>query len=105
MTASSCGFSFRQASACSNSAAAAGICWRRWSVDFSPKTIAKAKSLYPHLNFVLGDVEDQATLAAIEGPFDYIVLADTIGLLEDIDGTLRLIHRFCAPSTRLIIAY
>src|SRR5215470_16819377 len=74
-------------------------------VDFSPKTIAKARSLYPHLNFMLGDVEDQTTLAAIEGPFDYIVLADTIGLLEDIDGTLRLIHRFCAPSTRLIIAY
>ena len=46
-----------------------------------------------------------ATLAAIQGPFDYIVLADTIGVLEDIDGTLRLIHQLCAPSTRLIIAY
>jgi hypothetical protein len=33
------------------------------------------------------------------------VLADTIGLLEDIDGTLRLIHQLCSPSTRIIIAY
>src|SRR5450755_3349122 len=74
-------------------------------VDFSPKTIANAKTLYPQLNFVLGDVEDAATLASIEGPFDYIVLADTIGLLEDIDGTLRLIHQLCEPSTRIIIAY
>jgi SAM-dependent methyltransferase len=74
-------------------------------VDFSPKTIANAKTLYPQLNFVLGDVEDAATLASIEGPFDYIVLADTIGLLEDIDGTLRLIHQLCAPPTRIIIAY
>ena len=74
-------------------------------VDFSPKTVARARSLYPHLNFVVGDVEDRAALAAIEGPFDYIVLADTIGLLEDIDGTLRLIHQHCGPSTRLIIAY
>ena len=37
---------------------------------------------------MLGDVEDPATLAAIEGPFDYIVIADTIGMFEDIDGTL-----------------
>ena len=28
---------------------------------------------------------------AIEGPFDYIVIADTIGMFEDIDGTLRLV--------------
>src|SRR3982074_3766286 len=74
-------------------------------VDFSPKTIAKARTLYPHLNFVQGDVEDPAAVASIEGPFDYIVLADTIGLLEDIDGTLRLVHQLCAPSTRIIIAY
>lgn len=74
-------------------------------VDFSPKAVERARLHYPHLDFVLGDVEDPATLQGIEGPFDYIVLADTIGLLEDIDGTLRLIHQLCAPSTRLIIAY
>ncbi|TKW77228.1 MAG: glycosyltransferase, partial [Bradyrhizobium icense] len=74
-------------------------------VDFSEKAIERARLHYPHLNFVLGDVEDPSTLRGIEGPFDYIVLADTIGLLEDIDGTLRLIHQLCAPSTRLIIAY
>lgn len=74
-------------------------------VDFSGKTIANARALYPNLNFVLGDVEDPATLAAIEGPFDYIVVADTIGMFEDIDGTLRLVHHLCAPSTRIIIAY
>ena len=74
-------------------------------VDFSEKAVDRARLHYPHLQFVLGDVEDAATLQAIEGPFDYIVLADTIGLLEDIDGTLRLIHQLCSPSTRLIIAY
>src|SRR5258708_37501125 len=31
-------------------------------VDFSPKTIAKARPLYPRLNFLQGDVEDPATL-------------------------------------------
>src|SRR6202045_3626066 len=73
--------------------------------DFGPRTTAKANELHPNLYFVLGDVEDPATLASIEGPFDYIVIADTIGLFEDIDATLRLVHHLCAPSTRIIISY
>src|SRR6478735_8702310 len=74
-------------------------------IDFSAETIAKANARHPDLYFVLGDVEDPATLSSIEGPFDYIVLADTIGMFEDIDGTLRLVHHLCAPSTRIIISY
>jgi ubiquinone/menaquinone biosynthesis C-methylase UbiE len=74
-------------------------------VDFSSKMLAKANALYPDLNFVLGDAEHPATLAAIQGPFDYIVIADTIGTFEDIDGTLRLVHQLCEPSTRVIISY
>jgi SAM-dependent methyltransferase len=74
-------------------------------VDFGAKTIARANELHPELHFVLGDAEDPATLAEIEGPFDYIVIADTIGMFEDIDGTLRLVHHLCAPSTRIFISY
>ena len=74
-------------------------------VDFGARTIAKANELHPELYFVLGDVEDPATLTSIEGPFDYIVIADTIGMFEDIDGTLRLAHHLCAPSTRIVISY
>src|ERR1700752_1923690 len=46
-------------------------------IDFSEKAVERARLHYPHLNFVVGDVEDPATLAAIEGPLDYIVLSDT----------------------------
>jgi SAM-dependent methyltransferase len=74
-------------------------------VDFGANTVTMANELHPDLHFVLGDVEDPATLAGIEGPFDYIVIADTIGMFEDIDGTLRLVHHLCAPSTRIIISY
>jgi SAM-dependent methyltransferase len=74
-------------------------------VDFGAKTVAKANEMHPNLYFMLGDVEDPATLASIEGPFDYIVIADTIGMFEDIDATLRLVHHLCAPSTRIIISY
>ena len=73
--------------------------------DFGAETIAKANARHPDLHFALGDVEDPATLAGIAGPFDYIVIADTIGMFEDIDGTLRLVHHLCTPSTRIIIAY
>jgi ubiquinone/menaquinone biosynthesis C-methylase UbiE len=74
-------------------------------VDFGAQTIATARARYPGLNFVLGDAEDPNTLAALEGPFDYIVIADTIGMFEDIDGTLRAIQKLCTPSTRLVISY
>ncbi|MDB5575427.1 MAG: uncharacterized protein JWR80_603 [Bradyrhizobium sp.] len=74
-------------------------------VDFGAKAVARARELHPHLSFVLGDVEDPGTLTAIEGPFDYVVIADTIGMFEDIDGTLKLIHHLCAPSTRIIVSY
>jgi hypothetical protein len=47
----------------------------------------------------LGDVGDPATLAEIDEPFDYIVIADTIGMFEDIDGTLRGC-RTCARNPR-----
>lgn len=74
-------------------------------VDFGARTIAKAKERHPNLHFILGDVEDPATLTPIEGPFDYIIIADTIGMFEDIDGTLRRVNQLCAPSTRIIISY
>jgi ubiquinone/menaquinone biosynthesis C-methylase UbiE len=74
-------------------------------VDLSPAMIDRAQSKHPHLTFYVGDAEDDAFLATIEGPFDYIVLSDTIGLLEDIETALRGLHRLCTPETRLVIAY
>src|ERR1700716_4446896 len=49
-------------------------------IDFGAETIAKANARHPDLSFVLGDVEVPETMAGIEGPFDYIVIADTIGM-------------------------
>jgi SAM-dependent methyltransferase len=74
-------------------------------VDFSPAMIEKASAAYPDLEFVLGDIEGPHTIASIDGEFDFIVLSDTIGSLEDIEETLRRLHPLCAASTRLVIAY
>jgi ubiquinone/menaquinone biosynthesis C-methylase UbiE len=69
-------------------------------VDLSPKMIDRARCKYPDLTFRVGDAEDDAFLATIEGPFDYIVLSDTIGLLDDIETALGYLHRLCTPETR-----
>ena len=74
-------------------------------VDFSPAMVARAKARHPGLDFRVGDAEEPKTLAGIEGPFDYVVIADTIGMFENIDDTLKLVHHLCAPSTRIIISY
>jgi SAM-dependent methyltransferase len=74
-------------------------------VDFSPAMIEKAKAAYQDLEFILGDIEDPCTIASIDGEFDFIVLSDTIGSLEDIEQTLRGLYPLCSASTRLVIAY
>lgn len=74
-------------------------------VDFSPAVVEEARKRHPHLHFVLGDVEDPIVLAALDAPFDYIVLSDTIGALDDCEATLLLLHRLCQRDTRVIISY
>lgn len=74
-------------------------------VDFSPAMLEVARANHPGLEFVEADIEDPASLAAVEGTFDFVVLSDTIGQLEDIEYTLKELHRFFHAGTRLVIAY
>jgi SAM-dependent methyltransferase len=74
-------------------------------IDISPAMIDQAQRLYPHLSFAVGDVEDKSVIARIEGPFDYIILSDTVGMLDDIETALRQLQPLCGPDTRIIIAY
>jgi SAM-dependent methyltransferase len=76
-------------------------------VDLSPKMIEVAQSHYPNLHFACGDVEDSSFMRTLEshGPFDFIVLSDTIGSLEDCQATLNLLHPLCSADTRIIVSY
>ncbi|PPR61451.1 MAG: Ubiquinone biosynthesis O-methyltransferase [Alphaproteobacteria bacterium MarineAlpha4_Bin2] len=74
-------------------------------LDMSERMVENARRRYPEFNFTLGDIEDPECIAALERPFDYIVLSDTIGYLDDIERTLRALRTLCAPHTRLVIAY
>jgi hypothetical protein len=52
------------------------------------------------------DIEDISILEPLEArQFEFVVLSDIVGVLEDVQGTFDLIHRFCTPDTRVIVAY
>jgi SAM-dependent methyltransferase len=74
-------------------------------VDFSAGMLAQARRSYPHLSFVEGDIEDEQLIKSLPGPFDYILIVDTIGALDDCQALFEHLHGLCTRETRLIIAY
>jgi SAM-dependent methyltransferase len=74
-------------------------------VDFSPSTIEFARKQHPNFNYFVADAENSAALLKQEGPFDYIVLSDTIGMLDDIEVALKGLHELCDAETRIVVAY
>lgn len=74
-------------------------------IDFSPAMIDAARAQHPALEFIVGDVENPATIAQAGGPFDVIVMSDTIGTIEDCQATIANLHRVCTPASRLVIAH
>ncbi|MBM3126842.1 MAG: glycosyltransferase [Chloroflexi bacterium] len=71
-------------------------------VDFSPEMIARAKQRHPGIEYHQIDAHD---LSEIEGPFDVIILSDTVNDLWDVQRALEQIHRLCTPATRLILNF
>lgn len=74
-------------------------------VDLSEAMIQTARARHPEYTFHLGDAETLDEITALAGPFDYILLSDTIGYLDDIDLALGKLQAFCDADTRIVIAY
>ncbi|MBP2303220.1 glycosyltransferase [Azospirillum picis] len=74
-------------------------------IDLSPATIAVARTRHPELELHAADAEDPATLDGIAGPFTHILLSGTIGFLDDIEETLRLLRRVATAKTRIVVSY
>lgn len=70
-------------------------------IDISPKTIEIAKSKFPRLQFDVGDIEN----LQLSEKFDYVLLVETIGHVDDIQSAIKELHKVCKPETRLIIIY
>ncbi|PWC40660.1 glycosyl transferase [Azospirillum sp. TSO35-2] len=74
-------------------------------IDLSPATIAVARARHPELELITANAEDPATLDGVEGPFSHILLSGTIGFLDDIEETLRLLRRVADSRTRIVVSY
>src|SRR5262249_2372486 len=74
-------------------------------IDLSPAMVEEARRRYPALEFRVGDVEEHEVLNSLTGPFDIILIGDTIGVLDDCQAMLERLHRLCHRETRLIVAY
>lgn len=71
-------------------------------VDFSGEMLKIAKERYPGLEFREGDIEELENWGET---FDFIILADVIGHLQDIEEVFRRVRPFCKAETRIVISY
>src|SRR5260370_13607834 len=74
-------------------------------IDISPRMIAEASMAYPSLTFLVGDIDDKEFLRSLPGPFDVILIADTLGEIGDCQDLFQSLHALSTRKTRAIVAY
>ncbi len=74
-------------------------------VDISPAMITEARRLHSEIQFLVGDAEDEEFVASLPGPFDVILIADTIGSFDDCQKVFESLHRHCTRETRVVVVY
>ena len=70
-------------------------------MDFSLAMLKVARQKYPRLHFVQSD----AHCPALAGRFDYIILSDLVGDLDDVQEVFACLRSLAGPETRLIVTY
>ncbi|MFM7347152.1 MAG: glycosyltransferase [Tagaea sp.] len=78
---------------------------RGLGLDPSAPAIEAARAAHPNLEFRVADFERDDALAGIGETFDFILLPDTIGWIDDIEIVLGRLHALCHPDTRIVISY
>ncbi|MDA1335003.1 MAG: glycosyltransferase [bacterium] len=70
-------------------------------VDISPKMISYAKEKFPNIDWREGDAEN----LEVGERFDYIVVSDLVGYLDDIERGFHELKKVSHERTRLVISY
>lgn len=70
-------------------------------VDISSKVLEIARAKHPRLMFLAGDAEE----LPVSEPFDYVILSDLIGYLDDVQRAFEQVNKACGPQTRVILTY
>jgi SAM-dependent methyltransferase len=73
---------------------------RRVGIDLSHHQVARGRQLHPELDLREGVGE---SLHLEDGPFDVIIISDTLNEAADVEKLLRSLHRVSHRGTRLII--
>lgn len=74
-------------------------------IDLAPTAIARARARHPQLSFYIGDAETLDVKELAGQTFDYVILSDVVGFLNDVWAALRAVRRVCNPRTRIFISY
>lgn len=72
-------------------------------IDISGKMVELATKKHPQLRFHQMDAEKIELDAKLK--FDFVVISDTLGYLEDIQRVFAELRRYSTPQTRFIITY
>lgn len=70
-------------------------------LDLSDAMINLAKKKYPTLNFSVDDAED----LKLEETFDYVVMSDLLGELNDVWKAFRELQNVASEKSRIVITY
>ena len=74
-------------------------------IDLSGKSIEVAQEKYPQLEFRVGDIQQPQAFDDLPGPFNFIIISDTIGHLDDFQSVLENIQAVSDENTRVIVTY
>lgn len=74
---------------------------RGLGVDLSPKHVELAREKHPGLEFRVADAE----ALDLDETFDFVVLSDVIGFLDDIGAALHSLRKVMRPDSRLFLTY
>jgi len=74
---------------------------KKVGIDYSSNMIGIAKRKYPDIEFHVMEAEN----IMLQGTFDYIILSNTIGYLEDVQIVFSGLRKLCHLHTKIIITY
>ena len=78
---------------------------RSVAVDSHEDLVRYARDKYPEYRFEHASPDDLDSALGNEQPFDYIVLPDLVGSLDDLQRAFAVLHPYCHAGTRLVVTY
>lgn len=70
-------------------------------LDISHAMLTLARRKFPHLHFLQSD----AHCPGLSGTFDYVILSDLVGDLEDVQEAMTRLRPLVGPETRIVVTY